>query len=254
MRCSFPAGRALVDAHFSGTISPARERDLRQHLPDCPECRGYYDRHLLLASLDPRAPGARERLAAGLGVDVSRRRATLTHCVVAVGALAALFLAIAPLRTMRSDDFAARGPAVATSEPKLLVYRLGQQPLPQSLGTTMRATDELAFAYSNPGGYKKLMIFGVDEHRHVYWYHPEWSDAAADPHAIEISADTAVHEIPAAITHALDGTELQIFAVFTNEDLSVRGVEQLIEQSKSPADALPLKKGVVKKFTLRVER
>ncbi len=254
MRCSLATGRALVDAHFAETISPRRERELRQHLPGCAACRAYYDRHLLISQLDPRARSAQDRLAAGLGIDPAKKRTTLAHLVLALSAVAALFLAVVPPRNSRSGDFVARGAALATSDAKLLVYRLGHGQPPQSLGTTLQPSDELAFAYSNPGGYKRLMIFGVDEHGHVYWYHPEWSDAATDPHAIEIQPGGEVHELPAAISHSLDGSELHLFAVFMNEDLSVRGIEKMMQERNSSADPLPLTTAVVKEVLLRVER
>jgi hypothetical protein len=98
------------------------------------------------------------------------------------------------------------------------------------------------------------MIFAVDEHRHVYWYHPEWSNQAEDPHAIPIASGAEVREIPAAVSHAFDGSDLTLFAVFSNEDLTVRRVEQMIQRSKSLDDPLPLKNGVVKKFHFAVER
>ena len=60
--------RDLVDAHFAGRIAPVRERRMREHLPGCASCSRYYEKHLVLASLDPRAPSAQERMAVGLGI------------------------------------------------------------------------------------------------------------------------------------------------------------------------------------------
>jgi len=97
------------------------------------------------------------------------------------------------------------------------------------------------------------MIFAVDEHRHVYWYHPEWSSQADDPHAIAIASGTEVREIPAAVSHSFDGADLTLYAVFSNEDLTVRKVEQLIERSKSLDEPLPLQDCVVQKFRLSLE-
>ena len=39
MKCKLPGGPLLIDAHFAGSISPARERELRSHLPACETCR-----------------------------------------------------------------------------------------------------------------------------------------------------------------------------------------------------------------------
>jgi hypothetical protein len=98
------------------------------------------------------------------------------------------------------------------------------------------------------------MIFAVDEHRHVYWYHPEWSNQADDPHAISIASGPEVREIPSAVSHTFDGSDLTLFAVFTNDDWSVRRIEQMIQRAKSVDEALPVKNGVVKKMHLTVER
>src|SRR5258705_8522802 len=68
MKCNLPSGPSLVDAHFAGSISPLRERDLRSHLPACETCRDYYERHLLLSSLDPQAKRPQDRLGMGLGL------------------------------------------------------------------------------------------------------------------------------------------------------------------------------------------
>jgi hypothetical protein len=63
---------ALVDAHFAGTIQPADERTLRDHLGGeaCALCHARYRRQLLLAKLAPTAegPSREERIGRGLGV------------------------------------------------------------------------------------------------------------------------------------------------------------------------------------------
>jgi hypothetical protein len=254
MKCNLPAGPSLVDAHFAGSISPARERELRSHLPGCESCRDYYERHMLLSSLDPQARSSEDRLAMGLGIAPPIRSSRAVPVAMLLCAAAALLLAVVPLRSKRADDFLARGSVTTTIEPKLLVYRIAPGQIPETLGRTMRSSDELAFAYANPGSYEKLMIFAVDEHRHVYWYHPEWSNQADDPHAIPIIPGAEVHEIPSAVSHAFDGSDLTLFAVFTNEDWSVRRIEQMVQRAKSVDDLLPVKSGVVKKIHLTVER
>ena len=60
--------RSLMRAHFGLDISSGRERQLRLHLVECAECSAWYERHLLVASLDPKAPSAERRLAVGLGL------------------------------------------------------------------------------------------------------------------------------------------------------------------------------------------
>ena len=65
--------RRLVDVHFRGRLPPTREREMRGHLVTCGPCRAYYDRHLLLARVDPDdALSMHDRLARGLGLSPSR--------------------------------------------------------------------------------------------------------------------------------------------------------------------------------------
>jgi hypothetical protein len=206
---------------------------------------------LLLSSIDPQAKKPQDRLGMGLGLAPAPKPSKVAPFVMTLCAAAALLLFVVPLKNNGSGEFYARGAAGAT-DPNLLSYRIERGQLPKSLGKVMRAADELAFAYANPGAYEKLMVFAVDEHRHVFWYHPEWTRQTEDPHAIPISPGAELREIPAAVSHSFDGTDLTLFAVFTNEDLSVRKVEQMVQRSKSLDDPLPVK-GVVKKMHLTVE-
>jgi hypothetical protein len=254
MTCNLPSSRSLVDAHFAGNIAPARERVLRTHLPGCDACREYYDRHLFVATLDPAAKKAQDRIGVGLGLAPAPKTSRAAPYALALCAAAALLFLIVPLRGRHEgDDFASRGSAATTLEPKLLAYRIERGQVPRTLGRAMKSSDELAFAYANPGSYERLMIFAVDEHRHIYWYHPEWTSQADDPHAIPINGGADVREIPAAVSHSFDGSELTLFAIFSNEDLTVRKVEQLVQRSKSIDDPLPLKNAVVQRVHLSVE-
>jgi hypothetical protein len=252
MKCNLPSGPSLVDAHFAGSISPVRERELRSHLPTCETCRDHYERHLLLSALDPQAKRPQDRLGQGLGLSSAPKVSKVTPFAMALCAAAALLLALVPLRNNRNDEFFSRGASTGASDPKLLSYRIEKGQVAKSLDQVMRAADELAFAYANPGAYEKLMVFAVDEHRHIYWYHPEWTNQADDPHAIPIASGAEVREIPAAVSHTFDGKELTLFAIFTNEDLSVRKVEHMVQRNKSVDDPLPVN-GVVKKMHLTVE-
>ena len=58
---------------------------LRQHLTACAPCRNLYERHLLVAQLDPAAPAARQRLARGLGLCEGRRRFAQPVTAIATG-------------------------------------------------------------------------------------------------------------------------------------------------------------------------
>ena len=166
MTCNSREAPSLLDAHFAGAISPSGERRLREHLPHCESCRERYDRHLLLAELDPAAKTSRERLQIGLGLDARLKAMRAVPLALAFSAAVALTILLA-LPRQRADDFLSRGPGLP-SDPKVLVYRIEPGQPPQTLKNAMRAGDELAFAYANPGGYQKLMIFTIDEHQHVY--------------------------------------------------------------------------------------
>src|SRR5262249_40540678 len=88
MKCNLPKGPSLVDAHFTGRISPARERDLRSPLAACDTCRDYYERHLFVSALDPRSRSAKDRLALGLGLAPRAKPSKMAPVAVAFAAAA----------------------------------------------------------------------------------------------------------------------------------------------------------------------
>jgi hypothetical protein len=222
----------LVDAHFSGRLSPAGERDMRGHLVTCEPCRDYYNRHLLLARVDPDAGRPmRDRLARGLGFSPARSERRRWPVLATVGALAAVSSLVLLLVARRSPDFAPRGGAPGS---QLLVYELTPGESPRPVVSQIHADAGLAFAYANIRHRRWLMVFAVDENRQVYWYHPAWQSQAEDPVALEIAGDDALHEIPQAITQHFAGHHLQLFGVFLDHAMSARQMEDLVVQA--PAD------------------
>src|SRR5204863_161967 len=107
-------------------------------------------------------------------------------------------------------------------------YRIGSDGTAARVVDRIDARDEMAFAYRNPRGARRLMVFGVDEHRNVYWYHPGWMDTAKNPVAIPIEPGDQRHELPAAVRHRIEGRSLDVYAVFTNRPLTVREAEQAL--------------------------
>lgn len=216
------AQERLVDQHFELRGGPAGERRLRAHLDSCEACRARYRRQLLLARLDPQAPSPQERLARGLGL-ASRRpaRRWLALVTAAVGTAAAIALWPSP-----DKGFTARGGPAAL--PSMVVYRVDRAGASEPVGGVIGPTDELAFAYRNPKARKFLLVFGIDEHRHVYWYHPSWSDAAQDPEAVPIRPGDDLVELPEAIAHPLDGHTLTVHALLLDRPLRVREVEERV--------------------------
>jgi hypothetical protein len=239
-----------VDRHFAGTISPNAERDLRGHLLTCEVCRLRYRRRLLLASLDPSAPSPEERIARGLGVRARRPGfAPQAWSAVAVAAAAAVLLLLRPA----THSFTARGNIGTLPQPptsRVFVYEIAPGQRPMAAGDTLRSGAEVAFSYENGAAKRRLVIFGVDEHGHVYWFHPAWTNEGDDPVAIPIEGDARRHELPEAIRQRFDGTRLEIRSVFVDDPLSVRQVEALLRQN--PRGALPVPGAVESSVSLTV--
>jgi hypothetical protein len=222
----------LVDAHFSGRLSPAGERRMRGHLVACEPCRGYYDRHLLLATVDPDgARPMRDRLARGLGFSLARPQPRRWPVLATAGALAAACALVLMVAPRRSTEFEPRSAAPGS---QLLVYELTPGESPRPVISQIHADAGLAFAYANIRHRRRLMVFAVDENRQVYWYHPAWQSPAENPVALEIAGDDALHEIPQAITQHFAGHHLQLFGVFLDRPMSTREMEDLVLHA--PAD------------------
>lgn len=220
---------------------------MRAHLGSCGPCRQHYERRLVLAELDPTAAPFHRRLAAGLGVAPTRSRGWVKWCSGA-SALVVTALVLVVLRPadrpadLMASDMRARGSSTAVSSasgPTLSIYRVSDGAPPTPVADSLAADDELAFAYANPTALNRLFVFGRDEHGHLFWYHPTWTDDAADPEGVAITAtDQTPRELPLAIRHPLDGRELTIYAVFTDAPLTVRQMEALV--SGTPSGALPV--------------
>lgn len=228
------AARQLVDLHFSGRIRPRQERALRAHLPDCARCHGRYERYLMLSQFDPSVDRAEDRLARGLGLlGVRRPSRASVYTTVAAAAAAAAAVALFTLRPRDpSFEFQPRGGAATPAE-RVTAYRVVTGQKPVRLSEVMSTRDELAFTCESPRDGERLLVFGVDEHRHVYWYHPAWTDPSANPTAVPIARGH--HELPEAIGHSLDGTRLTLHAVFVTEATTVRDVEAALDRYSQQA-------------------
>ncbi len=228
----------LVDAHFGRRgLPPRRERALREHLPGCATCRARYERHLLLAEVDRSLPGARERLARGLGLAAAPRARTWPVQLGVALALGLCALVLAPRLAAPPPADAgftprggteAHGPA-AGPLPALEVYRVRDGKAEPTHGS-MRADDELAFAYRNPDGLPFLMVFATDAAGQVYWYYPSWTEPDHSPTSVPARRGEHPLELPDAIRHPLPPGPLVLHALFTRAPLSVHEVEARLAQ------------------------
>jgi hypothetical protein len=167
---------------------------------------------------------AQDRLGGALGLRARALHRRRVYAALAVAAAAALVAIVSRPIAPPTEEFQARG---SPSAPLAVeAYRVAPHGEPQPLGEVLHTNDELAFAYNNATGAKYLFIVGVDEHGHVYWYHPAWLDPAESPTAVPIAPGR--HELPEAVSHSLDGSELTLYGVFSDGPLNVRQVERKI--------------------------
>jgi hypothetical protein len=245
--------RSAIDEHFAGRITPAAERALREHLPTCPECREYYHRHQILSDLDPEGLDPRQRLARGLGLKPRRRSLVFIAApALAAAAVIALLVILWPGAHPAENGLVSRGGPAESIPARLEVYRVRPGDPPERVRDEINATDELAFAYENRAGKKRLMVFGVDESGNIYWYHPAWQDPAEKPVAVTIEGGVGIRELPEAIGHSIRGETLRIYAVFTDEPLPVESIEALIKRAKQPVEILPIENVIQESILVKV--
>jgi hypothetical protein len=133
-----------------------------------------------------------------------------------------------------APEFASRG-GVKPAAAELQVYRITAAGQPEPVRGRMLTGDELGFVYRNLAGRKYLLVFARDEHGHVYWYYPAWNNPADAPVAISIEGGEGSHELPEVTVHDFDGNHLELHAVFTDKQLSVREVEARIAENPRSA-------------------
>jgi hypothetical protein len=132
-----------------------------------------------------------------------------------------------PAQRFEEGEVEARGLAPESAS-DLLVYRFRSHRAAELVERAIGRNDELAFAYANPEGFDRVLIFGIDEHRHVYWYHPAWSKQRENPTGVTIATGPEVHELAEAVRQPLDGHTLHVIALFTRDKLSVKTVERML--------------------------
>jgi len=248
-----------IDRHFEGRLDTRGEAAMREHLPECADCRAHYRRHLLYSRLARKGAPPRERLARGLGLRLAPRQSEgRASGPLAVGgvvlALAAVLLLVRTRHRSGVEDggFVARGggaPAAA-----LWIYRLADHHRPEIVGDRVSGADELAFAYGNAAGKRYVAIFAADEHRHLYWYYPAWPPGRTTPPAADVAAQAGPgpHELREAVQHTFDGRHLSLVTVLSDEPLNVAAVERAFRDGVEvplggailPPDAIVLRRAL----------
>jgi hypothetical protein len=247
--------RRAIDAHFAGRASPRSEATMRAHLISCAACKERYARHVVWSRFVPAAPSARDRIARGLGIELRRPGARLPLLAgLAVPVAVALALVLLPVRFVEDrapaesgGRFRARSALVTPSQPapSIWIYRFAADGSPQRVGANITRSDELAFAYANPAQKPFLMIFAVDEHRHVYWFHPAWPAGQPPPASVAARAGPGPHELPEAVRHDLDGRALTLFALFSDRAVAAAEIEALVRVAPTAAALEGLQSGVL---------
>jgi hypothetical protein len=249
--------RTYVDDHFAGRLAVARERQMRTHLVDCGDCRDRYQRHLALSRLDPRALGFEDRMRRGLGLapaGLAGRTVGLTAFAftLAMGAfllLPRLPALMHPEAAETADGFHARGggpnrvPLAFAMDDRgsaVSAFRTNGPGAPAPALDRIHIQDELAFAYRNGGGWSHLMVFARNPGGNVFWFYPQWTDAAADPVGVQLASNPGTHELSTAVRHDLAAGNLEFCAVMSRQALSVHQVEGALRAHKeaTPARAL----------------
>ena len=110
------------------------------------------------------------------------------------------------------------------------VFRLSDNAEAVQLTDTLRADDALLFSYTNlgPTPFSYLMIFGVDESRRVFWYYPAFLDASDNPKSIPIAGGASRVGLREVIAHPYVEGTLTLFALFSDNRVSVSNVEAVV--------------------------
>ncbi len=106
-------------------------------------------------------------------------------------------------------------------------FRLSDEAQPEQVRDTLHADDGLLFSYTNlgPKPFSYLMIFAVDVNRRVYWYYPAFLDAKDNPKSISIDKGVSRVGLREVIAHPFSKGSLNLFALFSDNMLSVSDIE-----------------------------
>jgi len=242
-------GRDVVEL-AEGTVTVAEVAQLEASLARFPAARQQLERvravtaHLgdvsAIEDVDL-LPELRRRLANGRGSQPGTRRMHWwSPRVFAVAAAAAVLAVVLPTVLLRPRQTVTGPENEYRAKSALPVYdarsrwiavnafRLSGEAAPEPLHDVLHKDDGLLFSYTNlgPEPFSYLMIFGIDEGRHVYWYYPAFLDARDNPKGTEIEKGGSRVGLQEVIAHPYREGMLRLFGLFSDRALSVSDIEQ----------------------------
>jgi hypothetical protein len=233
--------RSRIDRYFVRGLSPRAEQAMRQHVARCARCRRRYEANLAAeAALPGGALLAEQRLWQGItgaasAPDTARASLRARRFMLAGAFSAATLVAVvwfSPWRERQPGGLVERGShedEALHRTPSLQIFRRGEASVPEPVRDTIHGGDALMFAYSNPGRrYRFLMVFGVDDHRRIFWYYPAYERDVDAPRAIAIQAERLGVELGDAVTHALVEGGLRVYGLFLEDSATVSAIEMLV--------------------------
>src|SRR5262249_34764225 len=164
------------------------------------------------------ATGRQQRMAAGLGLCGVHRWRYQAYALGLGAAAICVWLVLARSETVRligpaspvtgrgEPAWASRGAMVTRERPQLTAYRVTRDSRTEPLEDEIDRAEELTFGYANPSGRHRVLIFGVDEHRHVFWYFPSWQRRQVEAwslHGLPVKTGSEIVALPEAISHQL---------------------------------------------------
>jgi hypothetical protein len=229
-----------VVERITGTIDPDRIADLDRHVEACPACRAAREELDAIASRIRPLPGeiderelARD-VATLIRLEKLPERPRRWPYAVAPLAVAAA-IAIAFVRPP-DDGFTAR--AGGEAEPDRWVsieaHRAKKDGAGyENVGADIAASDALVFSVLNrpESPHRYAMILAFDERGEIYWYHPAYVDAAANPRSIEVPAARDPTTLADAVRHPLAPGWLCVVGLFSKRPLDVVSVEAVVKRT-----------------------
>jgi hypothetical protein len=217
---------------IEGELPPSRQREVREHLATCGECRkravqikavieAMRTTPATLAGTDLVAD-VRRRVAA----EPSRRSTRRLGVWIATAASIAAVIIGTSLRN-DDDEFRVKSAGRDAAWVDVAPYAVrGGEAVRVTEGVS--ADDALVFSYANSGArpFGYLMIFSVDARGEIHWYYPAYTETMSDPASVVIASGSGYLRLPDAVRHDLSAGPLVLVGLFSRRAFRVSAVEQ----------------------------